>query len=86
MEEKYLLLALYDDELYNLAEDPGEFNKLPITENPREQDNRFYPKLIQNCLTDTPYTYDTNLNVMDEVKERLKSLEIHQLAQGLFHG
>jgi arylsulfatase A-like enzyme len=74
MEKKYLLLTRDDDELYDLAEDPGELNNLLKADDPRERDTGFYPKLIESWLADTPYTYETDLNVSDEVKERLKSL------------
>jgi arylsulfatase A-like enzyme len=73
-EWKYILRTRYNDELYNLREDPGELKNILEIESRTDYDAGLYQKLIKDWLEETPYRYETDMEITDEVKEKLKSL------------
>jgi len=73
-EWKYILRTRYNDELYNLREDPGELKNLLEIESQTEYDAGLFQQLIEDWLEETPYRFETDMEISDEVKEKLKSL------------
>jgi arylsulfatase A-like enzyme len=71
---KYFLRTRYKDELYNLHQDPGELANLLDQKKAKGYNTHNFVKLINNWRDETPFKYETGLNISDEIREKLRSL------------
>ncbi len=71
---KYLHLTRGEDELYDLKNDPGEKNNLLKTRTDMRKVADRYRKVLMDWLKDTPLKSKQNVQIDEDVKEKLKSL------------